>query len=132
KMVEEILNNKDNSRRALFEEASGISKYKIRKKQTLNKLRDTESDLARVEDLLFEIEKNLKTLENQAKKTQRYYRLKDQYKEISLELASFRIQAFRQSLDELQKQEERQQDELLRIQASGQQLEASLQEEKRL
>src|SRR3546814_876841 len=117
KMIEEILNNKDNSRRTLFEEASGISKYKIRKKQTLNKLRDTESDLSRVEDLLFEIEKNLKTLENQAKKTQRYYRLKDQYKEVSLTLASFRIQGFRKSLDELQKQEEMQHDELLRLQA---------------
>ena len=42
KMIEEILANKDNSRRSLFEEAAGISKYKIRKKQTLNKLKDTE------------------------------------------------------------------------------------------
>ncbi|MFY8171467.1 MAG: chromosome segregation SMC family protein, partial [Sphingobacteriaceae bacterium] len=57
KMIEEILANKDNSRRALFEEAAGISKYKIRKKQTLNKLKDTEDDLNRVDDLLFEIEK---------------------------------------------------------------------------
>src|SRR3546814_13332417 len=91
-MIEEILNNKDNSRRTLFEEASGISKYKIRKKQTLNQLRDTESDLSRVEDLLFEIEKNLKTLENQAKKTQRYSRLKAQYNTFSLPLAPFTIQ----------------------------------------
>ncbi|QEC53290.1 condensin subunit Smc [Anseongella ginsenosidimutans] len=132
KMIEEILNNKDNSRRALFEEASGISKYKVRKKQTLNKLKDTESDLSRVEDLLFEIEKNLKTLENQAKKAERFYRLKDQYKETSVALASFRIHAFRQSLEELQKQEQQQQDELLRLQTESQKLEAVLQEEKRL
>lgn len=132
KMIEEILNNKDNSRRALFEEASGISKYKVRKKQTLNKLKDTEADLARVEDLLFEIEKNLRSLENQAKKTQRYYRLKDQYKEVSLALASFRIHAFRQSLETLQKQEQEQQDEMLRIQTESQKQEALLQEEKRL
>src|SRR3546814_706262 len=59
-------------------------------------------------------------------------RLKDQYKEVSLTLASFRIQGFRKSLDELQKQEEMQHDELLRLQASGQQIEASMQEEKRL
>src|SRR3546814_10106856 len=130
-MIEEILNNKDNSRRTLFEEASGISKYKIRKKQTLNKLRDTESDLSRVEDLLFEIEKNLKTLENQAKKTQRYYRLKDQYKEVSLTLASFRIQGFRKSLDELTNQEEMQHDELISLQAYSQQIDASMQDEKR-
>ena len=79
KMIDEIIANKDNSRRALFEEASGISKYKLRKKQTFNKLKDTEADLSRVDDLLFEIEKNLKTLETQAKKAERDYRLKAQY-----------------------------------------------------
>lgn len=69
KMIDEIINNKDNSRRNLFEEASGISKYKVRKKQTLTKLKDTEGDLSRVDDLLFEINKNLKQLETQAKKS---------------------------------------------------------------
>src|SRR6478735_7257607 len=91
KMIEEILNNKDNSRRGLFEEAAGISKYKIRKKQTLNKLKDTEADLSRVQDLPFEIEKNLKTLEAQAKKTERYYKLKEQFKALSTQLATFRL-----------------------------------------
>ena len=91
KMIDEIIANKEGSRRNLFEEASGISKYKLRKKQTFSKLKDTEADLERVEDLLAEIEKNLKTLENQAKKTERYYRLKEQYKNLSLLLASFRI-----------------------------------------
>ena len=72
KMIDEIIANKDNSRRNLFEEASGISKYKVRKKQTLSKLKDTEADLSRVDDLLFEINKNLKSLENQAKKADKY------------------------------------------------------------
>ena len=71
KMVDEILNDKNNSIKLLFEEAAGISKYKVRKKQTLNKLEETDADLSRVNDLLFEIEKNLKTLESQAKKTER-------------------------------------------------------------
>ena len=71
KMVDEILTNKDNERRKFFEEAAGISKYKIRKRQTLKKLQDTDADLDRVEDLLFEIEKNLKTLEKQARRTQK-------------------------------------------------------------
>ena len=62
-MVDEILNDRDHSRRKLFEQASGISKYKKRKKETLNKLKGTEKDLERVEDLLFEIEGNLKSLE---------------------------------------------------------------------
>lgn len=106
KMIDEIIANKDNSRRALFEEASGISKYKLRKKQTFNKLKDTEADLSRVEDLLFEIEKNLKTLENQAKKAERYFKLKEQYKNLSILLASFRIIGFRESLSRLEDKEQ--------------------------
>ncbi|MBM3401939.1 MAG: chromosome segregation protein SMC [Bacteroidetes bacterium] len=108
KMIDEIIANKDNSRRALFEEASGISKYKLRKKQTFNKLKDTEADLSRVDDLLFEIEKNLKTLENQAKKAERFYRLKEQYKALSLNLASHRIIGFRSALVELESKEQKQ------------------------
>src|SRR4030095_9183492 len=69
RMVDEILNDKNNAIKNLLEEAAGISKYKIRKRQTLQKLEDTAKDLNRVNDLLFEIEKNLKTLESQARKT---------------------------------------------------------------
>ena len=54
-MVDEILNDRDNSRRRLFEQASGISKYKSRKRETLLKLKGTEADLDRVKDLLLEI-----------------------------------------------------------------------------
>ncbi|MCL4639341.1 MULTISPECIES: chromosome segregation protein SMC [Olivibacter] len=127
KMIDEIINNKENSRRALFEEASGISKYKVRKKQTLNKLKDTEADLSRVEDLLFEIEKNLKTLENQAKKAERYYKLKDQYKELSVSLASFRISNFREALERLDEQHSAQEDERNLIVTQLDTLEAELQ-----
>jgi chromosome segregation protein len=86
-MVDDLLNDKDNSRRMLFEEAAGISKFKKRKKETLKKLEDTDADLERVEDLLFEIEKNMKSLEKQAKQTETYYRIKEEYKEKSITLA---------------------------------------------
>jgi len=109
KMVDEIITNKEHSRRSLFEEASGISKYKLRKRQTFNKLKDTEGDLERVEDLLFEIEKNLKTLENQARKAERYYKLKEQYRELSVQLATHRIAFFRTDLNALETQEQNQQ-----------------------
>src|SRR5476649_2122175 len=111
RMVDEIITNKEGSRRNLFEEASGISKYKLRKKQTFNNLKDTEADLERVEDLLFEIEKNLKMLESQARKTDRYYRLKEQYKSLSIVLASFRIASFSESLKTIEEQEQRHNDE---------------------
>ena len=130
KMIDEIINNKEGSRRNLFEEASGISKYKLRKKQTFNKLKDTEADLERVEDLLSEIEKNLKTLENQAKKTERYYRLKEQYKTLSIMLASFKIISFSDSLNKIDEQEQKQHGEKLGIVAQIDNLEAGLQQQK--
>jgi chromosome segregation protein len=130
RMIDEIINNKEGSRRNLFEEASGISKYKLRKKQTFNKLKDTEADLERVEDLLFEIEKNLKTLENQAKKTERYYRLRDQYKTLSISLASFRIVSFSKSLAEIEEKEQVQREERSGIVSYIDRLEAALQKAK--
>ncbi|MFD0764828.1 chromosome segregation protein SMC [Mucilaginibacter lutimaris] len=130
KMIDEIINNKEGSRRNLFEEASGISKYKLRKKQTFSKLKDTEADLERVEDLLFEIEKNLKTLENQAKKTERYYKLRDQYKVLSISLASFRIANFSKSLAEIEEKEQMQREQKSGIAAQIDKLEAALQQNK--
>ncbi|GAA4916602.1 chromosome segregation protein SMC [Mucilaginibacter defluvii] len=130
KMIDEIITNKEGSRRNLFEEASGISKYKLRKKQTFNKLRDTEADLARVDDLLFEIEKNLKTLENQAKKTERYYRLRDQYKALSVTLASFRIASFSESLARIEDEEQRHRVEKSGIVTQIDTLEAVVQQQK--
>src|SRR5687767_15842350 len=91
-MVDDILNDKDNSRRMLFEEAAGISKFKKRKKETLKKLEDTDADLERVEDLLFEIEKNMKSLEKQAKQTETYYKVKEDYKVKSILLAQSVVQ----------------------------------------
>src|ERR1700733_12661290 len=130
KMVDEIITNKEGSRRNLFEEASGISKYKLRKKQTFSKLKDTEADLERVEDLLFEIEKNLKTLENQAKKTERYYRLTERYKLLSIMLASFRIVSFSDSLKKIEDLEQKQSVEKTAIVTHIDKLEAGLQQQK--
>src|ERR1700761_9530933 len=130
KMIDEIITNKEGSRRNLFEEASGISKYKLRKKQTFNKLKETEADLERVEDLLFEIEKNLKTLENQARKTERYYRLKEQYKTLSITLASFRIVSFSESLKQIEDLEQKQHIEKSAIVTHIDKLEAGLQQQK--
>ena len=92
KMIEELLNDKNNSRRDLFEEAAGISKFKSRKKETLKKLEDTDSDLDRVEDILYEIEKNLKSLEKQARQAARYFEVKQEYKAASLALAKKNVQ----------------------------------------
>ncbi|MEL6141468.1 MAG: chromosome segregation protein SMC, partial [Bacteroidota bacterium] len=100
-MVDDILANKDNSRRRMFEQAAGVSKYKARKRETLNKLKNTEGDLDRIEDLLHEINNNLVSLEKQAKRARRYREIKEQYKELSIQLATIKIRALRQRYQEL-------------------------------
>ncbi|MDW8296467.1 MAG: chromosome segregation protein SMC [Raineya sp.] len=116
KMVDEILNDKENSRRNLFEEAAGISKFKIRKKETLKKLEDADQDLARVEDLLFELQKQLKTLEREAKRTEKYFKTKEEYKKASLELAKKSVCEKRELLLHLANQLQKENDEKLNLQ----------------
>jgi chromosome segregation protein len=110
KMVDDILNDKDNSRRTLFEEAAGISKFKLRKKQTLKKLEETDKDLERVEDLLFEINKNAKSLEKQAKQTEKYFQVKEDYKTASIDLAKISIKNQKDTFQTLQRDIEKESD----------------------
>ena len=116
-MVDDILNDRDNSRRMLFEEAAGISKFKKRKKETLKKLEDTDADLERVEDLLFEIEKNMKSLEKQARQTEQYYKIKEDYKEKSINLAKVVVNKQKDTLTTLQKQVDNENDRKTKLTA---------------
>jgi len=106
-MVDDIIKDKDNARRRMLEQAAGISIYKTRKKEAKQKLEATEGDLARIEDLLFEIGNNLRTLENQAKKAERYFQIKNEYKEISIELAKASLEHFNTQYKELNEQHQR-------------------------
>ncbi len=90
-MVEDILHDNGGSRRHMIEQAAGISKYKVRKKETLSKLRSTTEDLDRVQDLLFEIEKNMTSFERQARRTERYNKLKTQYKDLSIHISHYEV-----------------------------------------
>lgn len=130
KMVDDILNDKDNSRRALFEEAAGISKFKIRKKETLKKLSDTDADLERVEDLLFEIEKNLKSLERQASQAKRYYELKDEYKNSSVALAKKAMNNQQEHFDTIQQNIKEENDKKLALNALVSEKEAAIEKAK--
>lgn len=100
-MVDDIIKDKDNSRRRMLEQAAGITIYKTRKKEAKQKLDATEQDLARIEDLLFEINNQLKTLESQARKAERYYEIKKEYKEASIELAKASLHGFNDTYKEL-------------------------------
>lgn len=130
-MVDDILADKDNSRRRMFEQAAGVSKYKVRKRETLNKLKSTSEDLDRVEDLLFEINNNLKALEKQARRTKRYFELKAQYKELSIELAVRKINALKTQHNSLKSQLEEGQDQYRNFEAQLNQLEATLEQERK-
>lgn len=98
KMVDDILSDRENSRRSLLEEAAGISKFKLRKKETFRKLEDTEGDLSRLEDVLFEIRKNMKALEKQARQAEEYYEIKESYKKASIEFARLHLAARSESM----------------------------------
>jgi chromosome segregation protein len=87
-MVDDILYDKENARRRMFEQAAGISKYKKRKHETMLKLKLTTDDLVRIEDILKEIQTNLELLEKQAKRTRKYVELKSDYKSLSLNLGA--------------------------------------------
>jgi chromosome segregation protein len=129
-MVDDILNDRDNSRRMLFEEAAGISKFKKRKKETLKKLEDTDADLERVEDLLFEIEKNMKSLEKQAKQTEQYYKIKEDYKEKSIQLAKVVVSKQQETLTSVQKQIEQENNQKTRLAAQLAEKEALIEKAK--
>ena len=130
KMVDDILNDKDNSRRSLFEEAAGISKFKIRKKETLKKLNDTDADLERVEDLLFEIEKNLKSLERQANQAKKYYELKEDYKNSSIAMAKKAMDNQQEHFDTIQQQIQEENDKKLALNSLVSEKEAAIEKAK--
>jgi chromosome segregation protein len=129
-MVDEILNDRDHSRRKLFEQAAGVSKYKKRKKETIDKLKSTDADLERVKDLLFEIEGQLKTLEKQAAKTKKFYELKEEYKNLSLILAKFSLQEYKQSFKDLEAKRQVEDDKKLELETAIKTAEAALEKEK--
>lgn len=129
-MVDDLIKDKDNSRRRMLEQAAGISIYKTRKREAKLKLDATEQDLARIEDLLFEINNQLKSLESQAKKAEKYYEVKKEYREISIELAKAALEGFNITFKELNEQHQVETDKRLQLEAVIATEEASLEGEK--
>lgn len=129
-MVDDIIKDKENSRRRMLEQAAGITIYKTRKKEAKNKLDATEQDLARIEDLLFEINNQLKTLESQAKKAEKFYEIKKEYKEVAIELAKAALEGFNITYKELNEQQETELDKKIRLEAEIATEEAAIEQEK--
>jgi chromosome segregation protein len=129
-MVDDIIKDKDNSRRRMLEQAAGITIYKTRKKEAKLKLDATESDLNRIEDLLFEIQNQLKVVESQAKKAEKYHEIKKEYKLISIELAKAALEGFNLTYKELNKQQEEETDKKHALEAEIATGDAALEKER--
>lgn len=129
-MVDDIIKDKENSRRRMLEQAAGISIYKTRKREAKLKLDATEQDLARIEDLLFEINNQLKTLESQAKKAEKYYEIKAGYRELSIELAKAALEGFNITYKELNEQQKSETDRRIELEAAIALEEAAIEKEK--
>lgn len=125
-MVDDILSDKDNSRRRMFEQAAGVSKYKKRKHETLLKLKLTDDDLNRIEDLLKEIQTNMELFEKQARRTQKYYELKEDFKQFSLLYAARNNRALRDQFAASDKRIEAETDRYGRMEADLAVLHAAL------
>lgn len=114
-MVDDIIKDKENSRRRMLEQAAGISIYKTRKKEAKQKLDLTEQDLNRIEDLLFEISNNLRTLESQAKKAEKYHSIRKEYKEASVEFVKASLEDFNEGYQNLTAQQQLEVDKILEM-----------------
>ena len=97
--VEEIFNSKPEERRAIFEEAAGVLKYKTRRKETESKLQQTQDNLDRLEDIIYELDNQIKPLEKQAATARKFMDLDGQRKGIYLDVLVAQIQANKAELD---------------------------------
>ena len=90
-MIEQILSDKDDSRRQMFEEAAGVNKYKAKRRSAMKKFDLNSRDLERIDDIIVEIEIQVKALDLQLKRFKRHEKLTNELKELELDLASARI-----------------------------------------
>ena len=110
--VEEIFNSKPEERRAIFEEAAGVLKYKTRRKETENKLQQTQDNLDRLEDIIYELDNQIKPLAKQAENARKFLDLDGQRKAIYLDVLVAQIKENKAEL-ELTEEELTQVQELL-------------------
>lgn len=104
--IDEILSNKSEDRRNIFEEAAGIVKYRSRKQESEKKLERTKLNLLRINDILSEIETNIEPLKVQSEKAKKYLNLREELKSIEIGLFLYNIEKYKAGLEEIIKDEE--------------------------
>ena len=103
--IDEILSNKSEDRRHIFEEASGIVKYRVRKQETEKKLEHTKLNLLRINDILSEIEGNLEPLQAQSEKAKKYLNIRDNLKNIEVGLFLYNIDQNKKDIEKITEDE---------------------------
>jgi chromosome segregation protein len=99
--IDEILSNKSEDRRHIFEEAPGIVKHRTRKAESEKKLEQTKLNLLRINDIISEIEGNLEPLKNQSEKAKTFLRLREELKNIEIGLFLHNIDSFKEKIEEI-------------------------------
>ena len=99
--IDEILSNKSEDRRNVFEEAAGIVKFKTRKEESEKKLERTKLNVLRINDIISEIEGNLEPLKAQSEKAKKYIDLKTELKNIEVGLFVHNIEKFKTDLEKV-------------------------------
>jgi chromosome segregation protein len=128
--IGKIVNSKPEERRLLIEEAAGIAKYKARKKESLRKMEATQANLARLNDVIQEIERNLGSLERQAQKARQYKKAREELVGKELTWGRRRLKVFKQRLETLGREREAVEQELVGLRAELQIAENSIQTER--
>ena len=100
--VEEILANKSGDRRAAFEEAAGVMRYRVRKEDAERKLSNTEKNLERIEDIVKELGDRLAPLEQQSASARAYLRLRDELKDLEVNLFLYQYDRVNEKLTQIQ------------------------------
>ena len=100
-MIGQVLSSNPNDRRAVFEEASGITKYKSQKREAIRKLEHTEQNLLRINDIIKEVERQINSIERQARKAKRHQELFNRLKDLDTRLTGFQYKQMKDKKETL-------------------------------
>ncbi|MCE5312636.1 MAG: chromosome segregation protein SMC [Nitrospiraceae bacterium] len=119
--ISEIINSKPLDRRFLIEEVAGVMKYKVRRAEALSKLESSKQNLQRINDIVYEVKRQINSLDRQVKKAERFKRLMSELKDLELRIAKRQFTELSSALESLNSElhQLREQDSLKRSELSG-------------
>ena len=126
--VKKIIESKPEERRFLFEEVAGVMKYKARRAEALSKLESTQQNQLRVNDILTEVKRQLNSLDRQARKAERYQKLRSEMKDLDLRFASVEYTTRGQQWEASSEEFRRAEDEITELHAKLSTIESAIEE----